>query len=316
MRAFLCILAVVAVTQACVREGPRDGERDEDHDKKKPMKEEMHRVLFGLYDGFPGFSYMDKETGMNTGMTKEIIDRTCAACNVQCDTVFIGDNLGRCFNPETITGEGLMNYHYHACFGWAPTVTRANVFNFTSEVMHTPKAAVYAKPGTDITDMEAMMAASIGFRKYWYLDPMCLRKHMMENDGSILPDENVKIVDAGSWEELKMGVDNDEYQFVYMPAGHPASEGMMMIGEPMTCSMGGFSLMHRKDIDFEWFETCGWMMLKSPENDPMGKHGVYRRMCQKWGLDDLCFTDEEMDMGYMKQMKKMEEKEMKEGHMH
>jgi len=314
MRVFLCVLAVVALAQACVREGPRE---DEDDEKKPMKKEEMHRVLFGIYDNFPGFSYMDEKTGMASGMAKEVVEMACGACseNLRCDTVFIGDFHERCFDPESLTGEGLMDYHYHACVGWAPTTMRMNVFNFSAEFIRTPKSAVYAKPGTDLTDLEAMAKAIVGFRQYWYHDAMCLRKNMMEYDGSLLPDENVKIVDVDSWDKLKMGIDNDEYQFAMMPAGDPASEGLMMVGEPMSCTEGGFSLMHRKDMDMSWFDMCSWMSLKTDEWDPMGKHGNYRRMCQKWGLDDLCFSDEEMDWWDMKMMQKAQEKAMEDGKM-
>jgi len=243
-------------------------------DKASNGVDDKTTYLFAVEGGWEPYSYQDPNTGAVTGFLSEMISGVCNQCGASCDTVFIGNNLDRCWMPATLESPGLMDRHFDACVGWAPTIPRMNVLNFSSSFVDTPMARMYIRTTTgDINSISDITGRKFGFRNTWYMDKFCARRA-----GVTVNDEDVmNVIGTNGWQDVIDTLNRKEVDVVMLPDGVSGTENLRAVGDAVMCGEDGFSLMTRKDMtQLAWFSKCMMDMKYS---------GSFYNLCSNWDVN-------------------------------
>ncbi|CAH1788276.1 unnamed protein product [Owenia fusiformis] len=281
MRAFIA-LSLLGVALGCFQTAPGPGPDPmttpnpgpNPGPEPKPMK--MKPFLFGVEGAWAPYSFQDSLTGKAVGFLHDVVKAACDGCGRECDLTFIGTSLDRCYNPESMSGDGLNDRHFDACVGWTATIPRWNVFNFSVPMLTAQSAQMYVMEGSEVTaDNIQGSSYKIGFRRYWYMDKFCIRRNGLD-----VADENVveiEAMDDDGWMDVAMALENGQIDAAVMPDGHPIAmaKNLVPLGIAVSCNFGGeIGLMHRKDVDTMWFDSCVAQMQYTSN--------AWYDLCSKW----------------------------------
>lgn len=231
-----------------------------------PQPQDERIYTFTLSTRLKPFSYINDD-GELAGIYPDGLKMICRIMNKKCAT--LTGQRRSCWNRRTNTSIGLNNRRFDGCMGVLQTAARRSAMGFVAEFTRLFGAYIYVKKGSSINTLEDIRTSSMGFVSGSSRSRHCLERSLgISLDGVIKDDYN-------SSADILSDILNGEVDAtIRFPQRVDEDLFDRLDTEPLHCTVGGPSVMVRKDM----VEEMAWMdegLQKLKDN------GDYKWMCNK-----------------------------------
>ncbi|KAI0227503.1 hypothetical protein LSAT2_022027 [Lamellibrachia satsuma] len=203
--------------------------------------------LFGIGRDWKPYEYIDEDTGDARGLHKDVVNAVCDNMKKRCD--FYMSDYKSMWDASRGYSQGLWDNWYDGSLSWAQTPDRMRSYAFLGDMFRVHTYGLFATQASGITTVDPE-THKVGFRKSWAASPQCLKR-----------ERNLDVKTTTMYDDfaaLKTALKNTQVDvaLLELPVPTATSEGIRQIGDAISCTRGGYSLMVRKDsrADMAWFE--------------------------------------------------------------
>jgi len=227
---------------------------------------------------FGAFEYFDSQ-GYIVGFSGELVEEVCRAAGIDCRLIW--DKYTNCWQSSPgehpSGGPGLLGEWYDACVGYAVTLERFHVFDFTAPFLKPLESYLFTLPG-NVNSFNAndLRNRNIGFFEGWFSDEKCLARQdgVDGRQGYILPTDNIVYMTGPNevMEKFNDGSIDAVFAGLHDLSSFVNDGTLAKVNVPFSCTVTGTATMTRKGSAFIDHWNRGFQILRST--------GKLFKMCQ------------------------------------